>query len=161
MKPGVYIVKNNISERRYIVALNGVDPFIRITNTIDLVDFTNGFLSKDTKVINEIMETPNNFTFVYLSNEIESKPEVAEEDKKSIVVEKEDYNFFTRDENIDECGDLLFINTVSDIQAKCRVSWHEAERIYQRVLETYNEEDKWKKIKEKSSSMSEGNSVIN
>lgn len=161
MKPGVYIVKNNISERRYIVALNGVDPFIRITNTIDLVDFTNGFLSKDTKVINEIMETPNNFTFVYLSNEIESKPEVTEENKKSIVIEKEDYDFFTRDENIDECGDLLFINTVSDIQARYHISWHEAEEIYQRVLETYNEEDKWKKIKEKSSSMSEGNSVIN
>lgn len=36
MKAGVYIVKDLFSEQKYILSLNGKEPFIRITNSISL-----------------------------------------------------------------------------------------------------------------------------
>ena len=44
MKAGVYIVKDLFSEQKYILSLNGKEPFIRITNSISLSSFANGLI---------------------------------------------------------------------------------------------------------------------
>lgn len=161
MKAGIYIVKDTVSERKYLVALNGIEPFIRITNAIDLTDFTNSKLEKDHKVIDNIMKSPNQYTFVYLSNEIEKEKSEEPMKREPILFEDEEYFEFIKNDNIDDCGDLILINTVSDIQAKYHITWNEAKEVFERVNNRFNKEDKWKRIKENSSLMSEANSVIN
>lgn len=162
MKAGIYVVKNNVSERKYLVALNGIEPFIRITNAIDLTDFTNSKIEKNHEVIDNITKSPDQFTFVYLSNEIEKEDKVKEPIKREpILFTDEEYLRFTREENIDDCGNLILINTVADIQVNYHITWDEAKEIFERVNNRFNNEDKWKKLKKNPSSISEGNSVIN
>ena len=52
MKAGVYIVKDLFSEQKYILSLNGKEPFIRITNSISLSSFANGLIERDHKISN-------------------------------------------------------------------------------------------------------------
>jgi len=56
---------------------------------------------------------------------------------------------------------LILINTVADIQVNYHITWDEAKEIFERVNNRFNNEDKWKKLKKNSSSISKGNSVIN
>ena len=34
MKAGLFLVKNNITEKTFIVSVNGTEPFLRISNII-------------------------------------------------------------------------------------------------------------------------------
>ena len=56
MKAGVYIVKDLFSEQKYILSLNGKEPFIRITNSISLSSFANGLIERDHKIVEQILE---------------------------------------------------------------------------------------------------------
>ena len=70
MKAGIYLVKDNISEKKYIVSVNGKEPFLKVSNAIELSSFANGILSKNNDFIQKILENPNNFEFNLLSKEI-------------------------------------------------------------------------------------------
>ena len=63
MKAGLFLVKNNITEKTFIVSVNGTEPFLRISNIINTTDFVNG----KTKLSNPILLselTLGNATFV-------------------------------------------------------------------------------------------------
>ena len=47
MKAGLFLVKNNITEKTYIVSVNGTEPFLRISNIVSTTDFVNGKLNID------------------------------------------------------------------------------------------------------------------
>ena len=63
MKAGIYLVKDKFSEAKYLLSLNGKEPFIRIENCISLSEFACGKLEKDHRVVKEILENPENFEF--------------------------------------------------------------------------------------------------
>ena len=42
MKAGLFLVKNNITEKTFIVSVNGTEPFLRISNIINTTDFILG-----------------------------------------------------------------------------------------------------------------------
>jgi len=77
MKAGVYIVKDLFSEQKYILSLNGKEPFIRITNSISLSSFANGLIERDHKIVEQILEDPTKFEFTLLSklNQVKQKKE--------------------------------------------------------------------------------------
>ena len=136
MKAGVYIVKDLFSEQKYILSLNGKEPFIRITNSISLSSFANGLIERDHKIVEQILEDPTKFEFTLLSKEIESSIK-----------------------NIQPDGNLNKIAVTADIQGKLHISWEEAEKLFDIINIRYLEDDKWKKIEIKSS-INEANSVI-
>ena len=92
MKAGVYIVKDLFSEQKYILSLNGKEPFIRITNSISLSSFANGLIERDHKIVEQILEDPTKFEFTLLSKEIESsKIEERNTESSSIQYTDEQY----------------------------------------------------------------------
>lgn len=158
MKAGIYLVKDSITESTYVIALNGKEPFIRITNAISMTSFANGNMEKCHEIINKILEEPTNYTFVELSKEIEKPTEPAEE-ILNITVSAEEYLRFTKDEFIQSDGNLNKIDVISDIVACYHITWKEAEQLFEIVNNHFLEHDKWQRIKENSYS-NEACSVI-
>lgn len=149
MKAGIYLFKDTIDERRYLVALNGKSPFIRISNAICLNDFANGENKKCTTVIERILNNPEQFELNEISNEIEAAPE----ELPNLAIphyNDEQYEKFIQDEYIDEAGNLKEIDVTSQIQASLHVSWEVAQALFPLVRNRYNEFDRWSKIKAKS-----------
>lgn len=159
MKAGVYIVKDLFSEHKYILSLNGKEPFIRITNSISLSSFANGLIERDHKVVEQILEDPTKFEFTLLSKEIESNKVEEKNIESNIQYTDEQYNEFIDIKNIQPDGNLNKIAVTADIQGKLHISWEEAEKLFDIINIRYLENDKWKKIEIKSS-INEANSVI-
>ena len=44
MNAGIYLVTNKIEEKKYLISINGVNPFLSIDNAISLADFANGII---------------------------------------------------------------------------------------------------------------------
>lgn len=159
MKAGVYIVKDLFSEHKYILSLNGKEPFIRITNSISLSSFANGLIERDHKIVEQILEDPTKFEFTLLSKEIESNKVEEKNIESNIQYTNEQYNEFIDIKNIQPDGNLNKIAVTADIQGKLHISWEEAEKLFDIINIRYLEDDKWKKIEIKSS-INEANSVI-
>jgi hypothetical protein len=159
MKAGVYIVKDLFSEHKYILSLNGKEPFIRITNSISLSSFANGLIERDHKIVEQILEDPTKFEFTLLSKEIESNKVEEKNIESNIQYTDEQYNEFIDIKNIQPDGNLNKIAVTADIQGKLHISWEEAEKLFDIINIRYLEDDKWKKIEIKSS-INEANSVI-
>lgn len=159
MKAGVYIVKDLFSEQKYILSLNGKEPFIRITNSISLSSFANGLIERDHKIVEQILEDPTKFEFTLLSKEIESNKVEENTESSSIQYTDEQYEEFISIKNIQPDGNLNEIAVTADIQGKLHVSWEDAQKLFNKVNIRYINEDKWKKIEIKSS-INEANSVI-
>ena len=134
MKAGVYIVKDLFSEQKYILSLNGKEPFIRITNSISLSSFANGLIERDHKIVEQILEDPTKFEFTLLSKEIESsKIEERSTESSSIQYTDEQYKEFISIKNIQPDGNLNKIAVTADIQGKLHISWEEAEKLDQNM----------------------------
>ena len=159
MKAGVYIVKDLFSEQKYILSLNGKEPFIRITNSISLSLFANGLIERDHKIVEQILEDPTKFEFTLLSKEIESNKVEENTESSNIQYTDEQYKEFISIKNIQPDGNLNEIAVTADIQGKLHVSWEDAQKLFNKVNIRYINEDKWKKIEIKSS-INEANSVI-
>lgn len=158
MKAGVYIVKDLFSEHKYILSLNGKEPFIRITNSISLSSFANGLIERDHKVVEQILEDPTKFEFTLLSKEIESNKVEEKNIESNIQYTDEQYNEFIDIKNIQPDGNLNKIAVTADIQSKLHVSWEEAEKLFDVINIRYLEDDKWNKMI--TSSINEARSVI-
>lgn len=158
MKAGIYIVKDTFSEKKYILSLNGKEPFIRITNNISLNSFANGIIEKDHEIVKQILEDPNKFEFTLLSKEIESN-QITESKEIEIEYTDEQYEKFIDSKNIQPDGNLNKIAVTADIQGFMHISWENAQKIFDKVNIRYLNNNKWNKIKEKSS-INEANSVI-
>ena len=138
MNAGIYIVKHKVKESMHIVALNGKEPFIRITNAISIEAFANERVEKDHKVIEEILENPSDFEFTKLSSNIKSEEK---EESKIIRYSDEDYEFFIREENIQPNRELNYVAVVTDIMSRLNVDTAEASIIFNRVNNRYKEFD--------------------
>ena len=138
MNAGIYIVKHKVKESMHIVALNGKEPFIRITNAISIEAFANERVEKDHKVIEEILENPSDFEFTKLSSNIKSEEK---EESKIIRYSDEDYEFFIREENIQPNRELNYVAVVTDIMTRLNVDTTEASAIFNRVNNRYKEFD--------------------
>jgi hypothetical protein len=158
MKAGVYIVKDLFSEQKYILSLNGKEPFIRITNSISLSSFANGLIERDHKIVEQILEDPTKFEFTLLSKEIESNKVEEKNIESNIQYTDEQYNEFIDIKNIQPDGNLNKIAVTADIQGKLHVSWEEAEKLFDVINIRYLEDDKWNKMI--TSSINEARSVI-
>lgn len=158
MKAGVYIVKDLFSEQKYILSLNGKEPFIRITNSISLSSFANGLIERDHKIVEQILEDPTKFEFTLLSKEIESNKVEEKNIESNIQYTDEQYNEFIDIKNIQPDGNLNKIAVTADIQGKLHVSWEEAEELFDVINIRYLEDDKWNKMI--TSSINEARSVI-
>lgn len=158
MKAGVYIVKDLFSEQKYILSLNGKEPFIRITNSISLSLFANGLIERDHKIVEQILEDPTKFEFTLLSKEIESNKVEEKNIESNIQYTDEQYNEFIDIKNIQPDGNLNKIAVTADIQGKLHVSWEEAEKLFDVINIRYLEDDKWNKMI--TSSINEARSVI-
>lgn len=158
MKAGVYIVKDLFSEHKYILSLNGKEPFIRITNSISLSSFANGLIERDHKIIEQILEDPTKFEFTLLSKEIESNKVEEKNIEFNIQYTDEQYNEFIDIKNIQPDGNLNKIAVTADIQGKLHISWEEAEKLFDVINTRYLEDDKWNKMI--TSSINEARSVI-
>ena len=130
MKAGVYIVKDLFSEHKYILSLNGKEPFIRITNSTSPISFANGLIERDHKVAEQILEDPTKFEFTLLSKEIESNKVEEKNIESNIQYTDEQYNEFIDIKNIQPDGNLNKIAVTADIQGKLHVSWEEAEKLF-------------------------------
>lgn len=139
MNAGIYIVKHKVKESIHIVALNGKEPFIRITNAISIEAFANERVEKDHKVIEEILENPSDFEFTKLSSNICKSKE--KEESKIIHYRDEDYKFFIREENIQPNRELNYVAVVTDIMTRLNVDTTEASAIFNRVNNRYKEFD--------------------
>lgn len=138
MNAGIYIVKHKVKESMHIVALNGKEPFIRITNAISIEAFANERVEKDHKVIEEILENPSDFEFIKLSSNIKSEEK---EESKIIRYSDKDYKFFIREENIQPNRELNYVAVVTDIMSRLNVDTAEASVIFNRVNNRYKEFD--------------------
>lgn len=138
MNAGIYIVKHKVKESMHIVALNGKEPFIRITNAINIAAFANEKIEKDHKVIEEILENPSDFEFTKLSSNIKSEEK---EESKIIRYSDKDYEFFIREENIQPNRELNYVAVVTDIMSRLNVDTTEASVIFNRVNNRYKEFD--------------------
>ena len=87
MKAGLFLVKNNITEKTFIVSVNGTEPFLRISNIINTTDFVNGKLNVDEEEKKSILEVPNNYSFNELSKEIEQVKEIPIEERLPKITE--------------------------------------------------------------------------
>lgn len=139
MNAGIYIVKHKVKESIHIVALNGKEPFIRITNAISIEAFANERVEKDHKVIEEILENPSDFEFTKLSSNIYKSEE--KEESKIIRYSDKDYEFFIREENIQPNRELNYVAVVTDIMSRLNVDTAEASVIFNRVNNRYKEFD--------------------
>lgn len=161
MKAGIYLVKDNISEKKFLVSINGKEPFLKISNVIELSVFANGILIKDNDFIQKILDNPDNFEFNQLSNEIEQNKPVDVPQHNISITDEQYYKIINNSDNIDEAGNLKQIETISDIQATLLITWEDSEIIYRDiVVPRFENKDKWIYLKQKTSSMSEANSVL-
>lgn len=137
MNAGIYIVKHKVKESMHIVALNGKEPFIRITNAINIAVFANEKIEKDHKVIEEILENPSDFEFTKLSSNV-CEPR---EETKVVRYTDKDYEFFIREENILPNRELNYVAVVAEIMARLDIDSTEASIIFNQVNKRYKEFD--------------------
>lgn len=140
MKAGVYVVKNKSSEQTYVVSLNGISPFIRISNAIAIQEFVNGKCERNHEVIQQIINSPNNFDFRELTNHVE-RPE--ESIVPSLEYTDEEYNKFTAANYIRADRNLDVGLVTAEIQATKHVDWDTASKIFVLVNNRYQFDTKW------------------
>ena len=128
MKAGLFLVKNNITEKTYIVSVNGTEPFLRISNIVSTTDFVNGKLNIDEEEKKAILEVPNNYSFNELSKEIEQVKEIPIEEKLPRITE----NVYNKLKTFQiEGGFLDKIEIISQLTVIYSVSWEIAEKMFE------------------------------
>lgn len=137
MKAGLFLVKNNITEKTYIVSVNGTEPFLRISNIISTTDFVNGKLNIDEEEKKAILEVPNNYSFNELSKEIEQVKEIPIEERLPKITEN-DYNKLKTFQI--EGGFLDKIEVISQLTVMYSVSWEIAEKMFEIIEKRYMDE---------------------
>ena len=137
MKAGLFLVKNNITEKTYIVSVNGTEPFLRISNIVSTTDFVNGKLNIDEEEKKAILEVPNNYSFNELSKEIEQVKEIPIEEKLPRITEN-DYNKLKTFQI--EGGFLDKIEIISQLTVIYSVSWEIAEKMFEIIEKRYMDE---------------------
>lgn len=137
MKAGLFLVKNNITEKTYIVSVNGTEPFLRISNIVSTTDFVNGKLNIDEEEKKAILEAPNNYKFNELSKEIEQVKEIPIEEKLPRITEN-DYNKLKTFQI--EGGFLDKIEIISQLTVIYSVSWEIAEKMFEIIEKRYMDE---------------------
>lgn len=162
MKAGIYLVKNKFSEAKYLLSLNGKEPFIRIENCISLSEFACGKLEKDHRVVKEILENPENFEFSLLSNEVEKTLEIRQEPEELPTLSDDEYMRITQDEFIQPDGELSQVLAIAEINAVFHTDWDKSREIFTNIVLPRYEAEKWERLqlKNRSSSISEATSVI-
>lgn len=137
MKAGLFLVKNNITEKTYIVSVNGTEPFLRISNIVSTTDFVNGKLNIDEEEKKAILEVPNNYSFNELSKEIEQVKETPIEEKLPRITE----NTYNKLKTFQiEGGFLDKIEIISQLTVIYSVSWEIAEKMFEIVEKRYMDE---------------------
>ena len=137
MKAGLFLVKNNITEKTYIVSVNGIEPFLRISNIVSTTDFVNGKLNIDEEEKKAILEVPNNYSFNELSKEIEQVEEIPIEEKLPRITE----NTYNKLKTFQiEGGFLDKIEIISQLTVIYSVSWEIAEKMFEIVEKRYMDE---------------------
>ena len=137
MKAGLFLVKNNITEKTYIVSVNGTEPFLRISNIVSTTDFVNGKLNIDEEEKKAILEVPNNYSFNELSKEIEQVKEIPIEEKLPKITENT-YNKLKTFQT--EEGFLDKIEVISQLTVMYSVSWEIAEKMFEIIEKRYMDE---------------------
>lgn len=137
MKAGLFLVKNNITEKTYIVSVNGTEPFLRISNIVSTTDFVNGKLNIDEEEKKAILEVPNNYSFNELSKEIEQVKEIPIEEKLPRITE----NTYNKLKTFQiEGGFLDKIEIISQLTVIYSVSWEIAEKMFEIIEKRYIDE---------------------
>ena len=137
MKAGLFLVKNNITEKTYIVSVNGTEPFLRISNIVSTPDFVNGKLNIDEEEKKAILEVPNNYSFNELSKEIEQVKETPIEEKLPRITE----NVYNKLKTFQiEGGFLDKIEIISQLTVIYSVSWEIAEKMFEIIEKRYMDE---------------------
>ena len=137
MKAGLFLVKNNITEKTYIVSVNGTEPFLRISNIVSTTDFVNGKLNIDEEEKKAILEAPNNYGFNELSKEIEQVKETPIEEKLPRITE----NVYNKLKTFQiEGGFLDKIEIISQLTVIYSVSWEIAEKMFEIIEKRYMDE---------------------
>lgn len=137
MKAGLFLVKNNITEKTYIVSVNGTEPFLRISNIVSTTDFVNGKLNIDEEEKKAILEVPNNYSFNELSKEIEQVKEIPIEEKLPRITE----NTYNKLKTFQiEGGFLDKIEIISQLTVIYSVSWEIAEKMFEIIEKRYMDE---------------------
>ena len=137
MKAGLFLVKNNITEKTYIVSVNGTEPFLRISNIVSTTDFVNGKLNIDEEEKKAILEVPNNYSFNELSKEIEQIKEIPIEEKLPRITE----NVYNKLKTFQiEGGFLDKIEIISQLTVIYSVSWEIAEKMFEIIEKRYMDE---------------------
>ena len=137
MKAGLFLVKNNITEKTFIVSVNGTEPFLRISNIVSTTDFVNGKLNIDEEEKKAILEVPNNYSFNELSKEIEQVKEIPIEEKLPKITENT-YNKLKTFQT--EEGFLDKIEVISQLTVMYSVSWEIAEKMFEIIEKRYMDE---------------------
>ena len=137
MKAGLFLVKNNITEKTYIISVNGTEPFLRISNIVSTTDFVNGKLNIDEEEKKAILEVPNNYSFNELSKEIEQVEEIPIEEKLPRITE----NVYNKLKTFQIEGDFLDkIEIISQLTVIYSVSWEIAEKMFEIIEKRYMDE---------------------
>lgn len=137
MKAGLFLVKNNITEKTYIVSVNGTEPFLRISNIVSTTDFVNEKLNIDEEEKKAILEVPNNYSFNELSKEIEQVEEIPIEEKLPRITE----NVYNKLKTFQiEGGFLDKIEIISQLTVIYSVSWEIAEKMFEIIEKRYMDE---------------------
>ena len=137
MKAGLFIAKNNITEKLFIVSVNGIEPFLRISNIISTTAFVNGELILDTEEKGNILENPNNYEFKELSKEIERSKEVPV--KETIpTIDDTTYNKLKKYQR--EGGFLDRIEIISQIISIYKVNLSVASKMFEIIEKRYDYE---------------------
>ena len=137
MKAGLFLVKNNITEKTFIVSVNGTEPFLRISNIVSTTDFVNGKLNIDEEEKKAILEVPNNYSFNELSKEIEQVKEIPIEEKLPRITE----NVYNKLKTFQiEGGFLDKIEIISQLTVIYSVSWEIAEKMFEIIEKRYMDE---------------------
>lgn len=137
MKAGLFLVKNNITEKTYIVSVNGTEPFLRISNIVSTTDFVNGKLNIDEEEKKAILEVPNNYSFNELSKEIEQVKEIPIEERLPKITE----NVYNKLKTFQiEGGFLDKIEIISQLTVIYSVSWEIAEKMFEIIEKRYMDE---------------------
>lgn len=137
MKAGLFLVKDKITEELFIVSVNGVEPFLRISNIISTTDFVNGKLILDAEEKGNILENPNNYEFKELSKEIERSKEVPVEETIP-TIDDTTYNKLKKYQR--EEGFLDRIEIISQIISIYKVSVSIASKMFEIIEKRYDYE---------------------
>lgn len=133
MKAGVYLVKNEITEEEYIVAINGKEPFLRITNAIKLSEFANGVLDLDENLIAEMLQELSRFSLKELSSVVQTVPEP---EQPEIEITDEVYKELISGAINPDTDLLSMFEIIPRIQKKFNLSWEEAQAVYKDFVES-------------------------